>query len=362
MTEALYLATAPVFTVDGQRRGELARDVVRLEVAEDVDGLRTLRLELLGIGPVAGQSAEGRLYLDGDVVDFGKTLAVSLGPGGSARTVFEGRVSGLESALHEGTEPTVVVYAEDAFMDLRLTRRMRAWQQMSDADVAEAIASEHGLSADVDADGPTYDVLQQWNQSDLAFLRDRAARIQAELWLEGQTLHFSSRESRSGNDVELVAGNHLLDVRCRADLAHQRTSVTVSGWDASAADAVREEVGVEAVLAETSGGLTGPALLGRVFGTRPSHLVREAPLSASEARAWARAEMLRRSRAFVTVEGVTRGTPELDVGARLTLRRVGAPFEGSGYRATSVRHTYDLASGYRTAFQAERPTLNQEGA
>ena len=38
-------------------------------------------------------------------------------------------------------------------------------------------------------DGPRYDVVQQLNQSDLAFLRERARLVQAELWCDGRTLH-----------------------------------------------------------------------------------------------------------------------------------------------------------------------------
>ena len=58
-----------------------------------------------------------------------------------------------------------------------------------------------------------------------------------------------------------------------------------------------------------------------------SYRVREVPLVDGEARAWARAEMLRRARGFVTVSGVTRGTPDMVVGSTLTLERVGHPFE-----------------------------------
>ena len=47
------------------------------------------------------------------------------------------------------------------------------------------------------------------------------------------------------------------------------------------------------------------------------------------------------------------------VGSRLTLERVGAPFEGDGYYVTRVRHTFDLIRGLRTRFEAERPTLNE---
>jgi phage protein D len=90
-----------------------------------------------------------------------------------------------------------------------------------------------------------------------------------------------------------------------------------------------------------------------------SHRVREAPLVDGEATAWAKAEMLRRSRAFVTVVGTTSGTPDLVVSSRVTLDRVGPPFDGDGYYVTRVAHSFDLIDGHRTRFEAERPTVNQ---
>ncbi len=95
--------------------------------------------------------------------------------------------------------------AEDALMELRQTRRMHTYKNVSDADIATRIASDHGLSPDAQADGPTYDVVQQWNQSDLAFLRERARLIQAEVWVDDGTLHFATRGSRTGTDLSLGA-------------------------------------------------------------------------------------------------------------------------------------------------------------
>jgi phage protein D len=68
--------------------------------------------------------------------------------------------------------------------------------------------------------------------------------------------------------------------------------------------------------------------------------------------------MLRRSRAFVQVRGTTAGTPQLVVGSRVTLARCGRPFDGDGYYVTRFHHSYDLGSGLRTRFTAERPTVN----
>jgi len=98
--------------------------------------------------------------------------------------------------------------------------------------------------------------------------------------------------------------------------------------------------------------------LQQAFGERISYRVRENPLIADEASAWAKAEMLRRCRGFVSVLGMTDGTPDMIVGSRLNLSRVGKPFEGDGYYVVRVRHTYDLEHGFVTHFEAQRPTIN----
>jgi phage protein D len=273
--------------------------------------------------------------------------------------VFSGAISALEVSFEETREPQVVVFAEDRLMDLRMTRRMRTYRDATDAEIAEAVAAEHGLTPRVDAAGPRYDRVQQWNQSDLAFLRERARLLAAEVWVAGEELYFQSRDRRRATELTLVRGNDLIAVDLRADLAHQRTAVRVSGYDAADRAAIDEEAGADAIEAEIAGGRTGPSVLERAFGVRVSHRVREAPLNSAEAADWARAEMLRRARGFVRVCALTRGTPDLVVGSRVRLERVGAPFEGDGYAVTRVRHTYDLEQGHRTSFEAERPTLGE---
>lgn len=359
MTDLLLFSAEPVFEVDGQVRGELARDLLRLDVTETTGGLKALVARVAGTPAHPDAPAIPELYLDGSVVDFGKRIAVSLGPTGGARTVFDGYVSAIEAVFAEGKEPEVVLFAEDRLMKLRTTRRMKTYQNVTDAKVAEEIGAAHGIAVAASAPGPSYDVVQQWNQSDLAFLRERAARIGAEVWIHDDTLHFATRESRTGTEISLVQGNQLLDVQIRADLAHQRTSVRVTGYDARERDAIDEEAGDDAIRAEVSGGLTGPAILKRAFGERASYRVRDVALADAEAREWARAEMLRRGRGFVTAVGTTGGTADMVVGSRLALERVGAPFNGGGYYVTRVHHSYDRTSGHRTHFEAERATVNE---
>ena len=186
--------------------------------------------------------------------------------------------------------------------------------------------------------------------------------LDAEVWVQDDTFYFKARGSREGTDVVLVEGIDLLSVSDRADLAHQRTQVRTSGYDASARDVIDEEAGGEAVRAEVTGGRTGPGVLESAFGPRVSYRTREVPLTGAEARDWAKAEMLRRARAFVSVSGVARGQPDLIVGSHLTLDSSARRSRGTGYHVTRVPHRYDLATGFRSHFEAERPTLNEAGA
>ncbi len=359
MTRPALAAVAPVFTVDGDVAHDLGRDCVRLEVDEGVEGLRTMLAHFVAAGSGAPGPPEKMLYVDGSAIDFGQSIQVSLGPDTDKRTVFDGLISAIEVVFGDSEPVRVVVLAEDALMKLRMTRRMRSYTNVTDAEIADAIAHDHGLQSDTAVDGPRYDVVQQLNQSDLAFLRDRARLVQAELWCTGQTLHFASRPNRAGTSLTLVQGSSdLLFARLSADLAHQRTEIAVTGYDASAKALIDERAGADVIKAEITGGRTGPDILARALGASASYRVREVSLTSDEARAWARAEMLRRSRRFVTVRGMTTGSLDMVVGSRLSLSSVGDPFEGDGYYATRVRHVFDHVAGLSTHFEADRATVN----
>jgi phage protein D len=183
--------------------------------------------------------------------------------------------------------------------------------------------------------------------------------VQAELWCTGSTLYFRPRTQRDGTRLTLVQGNHLTSVRLCADLAHQRSEVLVSGYDAGSKRGIDERAGSGALAAEVTGGRTGPSLVEPALGRSVTLRVRETALTSGEARAWANAEMLRRGRRFVLATGTTHGSADMVVGSRLRLELVGPPFEGGGYYVTKITHTFDLTRGFRTRFVAERSTLNE---
>ncbi len=358
MTEALVSFAAPRITVGSDILPELSRDLLFLRVVEANDGLRHLQARFVAFGPTRGSEADELMYLDGSRFDFGSDVKVEIGPEEDRQLVFEGKVSAISAQFEEGQEPEVLICAEDTLMSLRMTRRMKTYNNVSDAEIAQEIADLHGLEAQADAPGPSYDVVQQWNMSDLAFLRDRARRIQADVWVEEGKLHFRSRDQRPTNEITLVQGNHLLSLKASADLAHQRTQVRITGYDASDRSSIDASSDLQSIQGEIPNGRNGIDILSESFGDDHRSLrVRDVPLNSDEAQDWSKNELLRRARSFVTVSGTTRGTPSMNVGSRLNLERVGAPFEGPEYYVVKVCHRHDLNQGYRTDFIAERGAI-----
>src|SRR5262245_32037599 len=120
MTEKLLVSAAPIFTVDGEIKGELARDLLHFEIEETTAGLKTVQARFVAQGATGGNSEQHQLYLDGSIIDFGKKLEISLGPDSEARAVFTGWISALEADFAEAAEPQVVLFAEDKLMKLRM--------------------------------------------------------------------------------------------------------------------------------------------------------------------------------------------------------------------------------------------------
>lgn len=338
----------PALRLAGREEASLADALLSLLVHETVDGLSRCEATFGNWGPRDGRS--DFLYLDRRTLDFGSPLAVVL----AGAVLFEGRISALEGTFPSGGAPRVTVLAEDRFQDLRMTRRSRTFTDVSDADVLRRVAAEHGLAADVDVPGPRHRVVAQLDQSDLAFLRDRARACSAELWVADGTLSARRRTARGGTaPVVLAHGADLREVRVVADLAGQRSSVSVGGWDVAGKAALTESADDAALAGEITGLDSGARVLGAAFAPRREAVVDAVPLSGPEARARAESLFRRRARQFVVARGVAQTVAGLRVGTTVRLDRLGGLLGGE-FHVVEVRHRFDGAAGLRTEFVAER--------
>ena len=354
-TPGIY-ASRPRIEVDGRDQPALAQQLQALFVEETIAGLYRCEATFVNWGPRDG--AIGFLYFDRTVLEFGKELRIDMGAGDGHGTVFDGRITALEGRFTSARPPELLVLAEDRLQDLRMTRRTRTFEDMSDAAVIRQIASAHGLSADVDANGPTHRLIAQVNQSDLAMARDRARAVGAELWVEDRTLKVKPRTGRGAGTITLTFGQALIEFVVTADLADQASGFLVAGWDVSAKEAVSHRATSSVIAAEVGDGTSGSAILDSALSARDQQVVHALAASETEARALAEALYAQTARRFVTGNGVAEGDARLRVGAEVELKAVGPLFEGL-YRVTRARHTFDAATGFRTAFTVERAALGR---
>jgi len=345
------VAARPTLQVEGRDYPALSETLLALDVCEDTGGLYRCEARFTNWGGQRG--GPGFLHFSRQPLDFGKPLAVAWGD----QTFFSGRITALEARYPDGAAPEFAVLAEDAFQEFRQTRRTRVFNDLSDADVFQQLARDHGLQTQVDLNGPTHRVLAQVNQSDLAFLRDRARALGAELWIADGRLHAATRpQRREGEPVELIYGANVRTFTALADLAHQRTKFVVSGWEVGGKSPLKAEAAADTLSSETAGGESGAAVLESAFGERIETLAHSVPVTADEARSVAEAAARWAGRRFVTGQGECDPAAGLRVGGRVRLANVGPLFGGEHY-ITEVRHTFDTARGLRTFFRTECAVL-----
>jgi phage protein D len=241
---------------------------------------------------------------------------------------------------------------------LRMTRRTRSFNDLTDAQVIQQIAQGHGLTPQADINGSTHKVLAQINQSDLAFMRDRARAVGAEIWVDGETLHAAPRSQRGGTTINLTHGAGLREFTVLADLSHQATSVFASGWDVAAKQAINEQAGDDVISAELEQDESGASILRTAFGERKQTYAHTAPATTSEARDIATARFREMARRFVVGTGVAEPDPRLRVGIKAQLSGLGPIFSGK-YYITETNLTFDGQRGLRTNFRGERTGLGR---
>jgi uncharacterized protein len=347
--------STPALTISGSDNPDVAANLISLTVEETMVGMFWCEARLANFG--YNNNAPGYLYLGRNVLDFGTDFAVTVGPQAGSRQIFAGKISALQADYPDGEQAQVLIFAEDRLQEFRMTRRTRTFDDMSTADIANQIASEHSLNPSINLAGPSRKVTSQLNQSDLAFLRSIARRDDGEVWLDGAALHLSRRPDRAGAAMDLSYGGDLLSFSVRADLADQCSTFGVSGWDVAAKDSILETADSSALGSElASGDTAGADVLSTAFAARTEYLVRAAPAASDDARALAKAAYLERARRFVCGTGLTGGTPGIKVGATVNLTGLGSLFNGS-YYVSRARHMFDLVLGYRTEFDVERPGI-----
>lgn len=356
-SDLLVYAARPTVRVDGQEYDRASRLVLAMEMFEQAGGMSSLQLRYSNL--VSHPDGDASLaFEDEQILALGATLTVYAGEASQPVEVFRGKITAFEAEFSQQGPPELVVHAEDALQLSRMKRRTHVHREASVASVARTVAERANLRPVIDGLDAALGDLLQLNETDLMFLRRLLREHDGDLQIVGDELHVAPRANIEREAVHLELYSQLQSVRITADLAHQASDVTVTGWDPTQAQRV-SHVASGTNLGPGAGRL-GSSLLASALGDRSEHLGGEPALSADEARQRAEAAYDQRARRFVVAEGSATGNPRIRVGTHVELAGLSARFDNT-YYVTSVCHRYDLASGYTTDFEAESAYLGEPG-
>ena len=152
--------------IDGEVSAILEEPLLSIVVESAVNQPTRARVKFENWGVQDGGS--DYLYFDRDALDFGQRLVLRYGPDNDK--VFDGFVTGLEGVYRRENRPSIVVHAVDRLAEIDRRPRSRTHEDVSFKDVAQQIASDYGMSSDIQGGDVSLGVVVQLDQTDYELL------------------------------------------------------------------------------------------------------------------------------------------------------------------------------------------------
>ncbi|WP_372700028.1 phage baseplate assembly protein V [Arthrobacter sp. JSM 101049] len=326
----------------------VARDILEIEVHEEVNRHGRCILLLHNWDP----DRRAVRHSDDGPFTAGADLAVALGHGSATTGVFDGVIASVTAHFPAGSPPMLRIDGRSRSILLEHPARSRQLADVTDADLAAAVAADYGLRTDAAA-GSRHRFWASDRTSDWQALRQRAAALGWVAYVRGTTLVMRP-PAPNEDPLELEWTRNIIELHLTEDLTAAIDTATGAGWDVDAAEPIE---------AERSGGGSGLDT-GRRAGQAAA--VRDAgwPLraartesgtigAADEADARAVAAHRAAELGYVHGTGVVAGDPGLRCDGWLAIAGVGSRLAGPHY-LTAARHRLSPA-GYTTEFQVGSP-------
>lgn len=239
-SQSLYVST-PIIMIDNADATlmeSFRRDVLQICIEESLDlpSMFTLVIN----NPYLATDNESTTWQYDSIIQMG--TIVRLGFIGSTTAtqdsspsqgiIIVGEITAIETNFTKTTQAPIVIRGYDVSHRLHRGRHNRSFQNKTDSDLVKQLAAEVGIEATDDtikASGNPHEYLFQENQTNMEFLRERAARIGYELFVQGESMHF--RPPTESDVLELQWLRDIESFQVRVTSAEQVSAVEVRGWD-----------------------------------------------------------------------------------------------------------------------------------
>lgn len=357
MPTAVSYIAAPILKIDGQAASDaLMEDILQISVEESLHlpGMFTLVIK----NDYFPGREDDSPWKHENLFEIGKTIEIGFISSATESSEFDdadqgnvlkGEVTAIETHFTSDSQAPIIVRGYDVSHRLHRGRHNRSFQNKTDTDIVKQIAGEVGIPTGTvdntqgpygygDISGSNGYIFQE-NQTNMEFLRERAARHGFELFVQDGKLNF--RKPQKGDTVELTWLTDLHSFRVRVTSAEQVNSVEVRGWDYNRKEAISETATQANKVFTTTDRGTGSSTSSSFQGkpSTPKLIVVDQPVSQSqEAKTIAEALCNELGGEFVYADARSEGNPGIRPGKLISLANMGK-YSGK-YYITETRHLF----------------------
>jgi phage protein D len=355
-SQTLYLVK-PILKLGGANAPEeLMKDILEIVVDESLHLPSMFIIKIHNVYVAASDNSEPwkneKYFNIGDKISIGfeasTTQDLNFQVSEKEQRLIEGEITGIEVKFSHTSEAHIIVRGYDVSHRLHRGRYNRSFTNCTDTDIVRRVAQEARIKiGQLDVSGVSHEYVFQENQTNMEFLRERAAKIGFELFVQDNKIHFCKPKSDGSLKLEWLEDITSFDVRVTS--AEQVSSVQVNSWDYKQKKLISETVSKEQLVTQTGNG-DGSSISQKFKMKQPSKMiVVDQPVDTpKQAKQMAQALCNELSGEFVTADAKAVGNPKIRPGKVVTLQNMGTRYSGK-YYITGTCHRY-VHRDYTTDF------------
>ena len=298
--------------------------------------------------------------------EIGAEVEIQIGDENTS--IYKGELVGIEGDYKGGEKTKIVFRAMNAFHQLLRHRKSVTFQDKTDQQILTQVANGLSVKWKHEKSIP-YKHVYQHNQTDMEFLRMRAARMGCHVWCVGTDLYIQQPDLNSQPIASLKISSERTQAtegaikwfRPRISSASIVKKVTVKGWNPE----TKELITGTATAQDSNLGKENAAKAATKLVKEEETFTVDHPIwSKEEADVLAKARLTELSLTYVTGECEVAGDPKLDLGKVIEIQaneepdtKDDDPFNGK-YYVMGVTHRLVLSKskegGYSTILRLAR--------
>ena len=356
MSQILYLSL-PKVEIGGQEAPpELIKDLLQITVEESLHLPAMFTIVIHNSYLPTNDRSEYQPWRHEKLFEIGKKIKIGFISSTTQDPNFEqteegylieGEITAIEAHFNSKSEAPIIVRGYDKSHRLHRGRHNRSFLNNTDSDIVRKISKEVGIKlGEISESGEVHEYVFQENQTNMEFLRSRAARIGFELFVEDGKINFRKPENKEL--IELKWLDDISSFSTRVTSAEQVSSVEVRGWDYTQKKLITETAKSEKVITDTENKKGSDCCNKFDLSKPPKMIVVDKPVSSpKQAEVMAQSLCNELGGEFVYADAKAEGNPRIRPGrlVKLILPKGGdtgkLPRFTGNYYITETRHFYN---------------------